>query len=702
MLHSIAEQRQKRELPPLFWYMELGEWEKASDRVRRHPREVKTWATLRTKNNTDEPAPLPSSASIASYATKASSSSGTKRLALHHACFKLRTAGSCPVASKASEDPYVQVCRFILMLLRLYPEAAGQRESRHGCLPLHLACFASCAPRADDDTLHNNSNHSRNATSPSAIAKAPVARPNMIARRIASDATSATTDTNLSAVHAEETYTGNMADKQIRRDHTVHVDPNVSVSTKKHLLISSKREEMAVQVLNALLDAYPKAIRTDSEGGRLPLHTACAGRATPRVIATLVTAYPSAARHRNKDGFLPLHLTAHWGVAHPNVVVTLLKAYPDATVGRNRWERTPLEEALCMAGENGRPHQAAMVRALRKHPSYWQRATAEIIQGTRRLRQPGSNVVDVDESLPSNDSTSLEEQRQGHFAHGHNPLVDQVEQEHSIKPAGKLSPEAAKKKPMDHKLDELIRQHDWDAVIRRVETNPLEVETELAVMTRGGFLSCSGVTPLYYACERQPPVAVVQALIHAHPLAVLTRAMPGGSLPLHVACTWHASPDIIWALLAADQGAAKVTDELGNVALHSALFSGADVRVIQALVQADPEAVLSRNHQGSRPADIGKRLRHENRKLVLPVLQTTKAHLLASHRRSRSSGTLEDIAQQAEELNQRQGTPLGTPQSLHRLAKDFPKEGDPNLHADEAQAIEVSYGAQEKKELMWV
>ena len=118
-----------------------------------------------------------------------------------------------------------------------------------------------------------------------------------------------------------------------------------------NILISEKREEWAVRVLNALLDAFPRGIRMDSEGGRLPLHTACAGRATPRVISTLITAYPAAARHRNKDGFLPLHLTAHWGISHPNVAISLLKAYPDATYGRNRWERTPLEEALCMAGK---------------------------------------------------------------------------------------------------------------------------------------------------------------------------------------------------------------------------------------------------------------------------------------------------------------------------------------------------------------
>jgi hypothetical protein len=326
--------------------MEAGEWLKAEERLRRHPREIKTWATLKTKKESGE-----------GMATSTAATTGTKRLTLHHACFKLRTAGSNPPPPPPEEDPFVSICRFILVLTRLYPEAAAERESRHGCLPLHLAAFASCASRKPDENKNNGG----------------LARPASISRRCASEDTMCSTH----------------------------------VSVAQNLQISARREELAVKVLNALLDAYPKAVRVDSEGGRLPLHTACAGRATPRVVATLVTAYPAAARHRNKDGFLPLHLAAHWGVAHPNVAITLLRTYPDATVGRNRWERTPLEEALCMAGENGRPHQSSLVRALRKHPSFWTMTSSMRPDQLLPRLATTSMVVDVDESLPSNDEDDL-------------------------------------------------------------------------------------------------------------------------------------------------------------------------------------------------------------------------------------------------------------------------------------------------------
>ena len=391
--HHRTSSGRRGDLPPLFWYMESADWEKANDRIRRHPREVRTWATLRTKSSVDSPG-------------GAQATSTTKRLALHHACFKLRGAGA--TAPTARDDPFVEVCRLILLLIKLYPDAAQKRESRHGCLPLHLAAFASCAPRETED----GSESTYNSHSSSALTSEPLARPSVVSKRAASDATSDSIQTNLSAVHAEETYTGAMGDAKLKKPSKNN--PNVSVSMRANTGFSAKREEMLVQVINALLDAYPKAARVDSEGGRLPLHTACAGRATPRVVSTLITAYPAAARQRNKDGFLPLHLAAHWGVSDIAVAFQLLKTYPDATVGRNRWERTPLEEALCMAGENGRPHQAALVRALRKHPSWWTRPYADIMAGTRRTtgRPAGTTAVDVDESLPSNEDSAY-----GHHHH---------------------------------------------------------------------------------------------------------------------------------------------------------------------------------------------------------------------------------------------------------------------------------------------
>jgi hypothetical protein len=202
------------------------------------------------------------------------------------------------------------------------------------------------------------------------------------------------------------------------------------------------------------------------------------------------------------------------------------------------------------------------------------------------------------------------------------------------------------------KLSTLIQNQKWSSVLARLEINPHEAEEELQEMTRGGFFATTGMAPLHYACERRPPVEVVQALLELNGMAIMTRTMPGGCLPLHVACTWFASPDVVKALISADPGSAQVADELGNLALHSACFSGADIDVVESLVGASIASVLARNHQGSRPIDICKRLRHDNRRRVMALLTVKKEEIMAEQRRGRSSGNCSDIANEALRLNE--------------------------------------------------
>ncbi len=139
----------------------------------------------------------------------------------------------------------------------------------------------------------------------------------------------------------------------------------------KYIANEKRRNEYSLKIINALLKAYRKGAAKDSEGGRLPLHTALAGRATLEVVETITKAYPYAARHRTKDASLPLHIAAFHGVSHDEVAPMLLRHYPFATVGKNRFGRTPLEEALLMGGENGRKHQLKLVEALRRPEFYW-------------------------------------------------------------------------------------------------------------------------------------------------------------------------------------------------------------------------------------------------------------------------------------------------------------------------------------------
>ena len=260
-------------------------------------------------------------------------------------------------------------------------------------------------------------------------------------------------------------------------------------------------------------------------------------------------------------------------------------------------------------------------------------------------------------------------------------------------------------------LKTLIKNLKWKSVIARIEINPDEANEELiGVMTRGGFQASSAMTPLHYACERKPPVEVVQALIEANPEAVTERMMPGGCLPLHIACTWHSSPSVVGALLSADPSTAKVVDELGNRPLHSACFSGAAFSIVHDLLAIYPKAVLSRNNQGSQPIDICRRLKHANRRAVMTALLEKKDDIMTKqqkHGRSKSSGSMGGLAQTAATMNDQYGSPsFDTISPIMTTSFDADNNKNNNISTDEDMpgvGVEVTYQDQGKSHtLLWI
>ena len=95
-----------------------------------------------------------------------------------------------------------------------------------------------------------------------------------------------------------------------------------------------------VEVVRALLDANPEGAGMADEDGRLPLHVAAARRAPVEVIRALLDAYPEGARKTDDYGNLPLHFAAAYG-APVDVVRMLVDAYPGAANIEDNKGRTP-------------------------------------------------------------------------------------------------------------------------------------------------------------------------------------------------------------------------------------------------------------------------------------------------------------------------------------------------------------------------
>ena len=118
--------------------------------------------------------------------------------------------------------------------------------------------------------------------------------------------------------------------------------------------------------------------------------------------------------------------------------------------------------------------------------------------------------------MPEGEETCLEYNHQG-------GIISRLRRKSSIRNITAASSDISQDLPT------LIKNLKWKSVIARLECNPDEAGQDLVgVMTRGGFTSCSNMTPLHYACERKPPLEVVEALIEANPEAISQRMMPGG------------------------------------------------------------------------------------------------------------------------------------------------------------------------------
>lgn len=174
----------------------------------------------------------------------------------------------------------------------------------------------------------------------------------------------------------------------------------------------------------------------------------------------------------------------------------------------------------------------------------------------------------------------------------------------------------------------ITKEKNWAAATLRCQHHPHEAREIIEVKVRGAYTA--KITPLHYACEQNPTVEVIRALVNADPSALRRRQEPGGQLPLHAACTWGASIDVIKLLLSACPDAAEACDFLSNLPLHCACYSGADALVVKALLRIYPQSVWPRNHQGSSAVDIARRLGHQNRKDIVGFLEDTMNTLLTS------------------------------------------------------------------------
>lgn len=115
-------------------------------------------------------------------------------------------------------------------------------------------------------------------------------------------------------------------------------------ATPSIALIDLARMQQWSRLIERVTSQQREARQVDSDG-LMPLHWACSGGPPLEVIEALLRAYPRAARHTDSDDSTALHFACHYGGSAP-VVQALLKAYPCAVYKKDKYGRTPLYHAV--------------------------------------------------------------------------------------------------------------------------------------------------------------------------------------------------------------------------------------------------------------------------------------------------------------------------------------------------------------------
>ena len=112
-----------------------------------------------------------------------------------------------------------------------------------------------------------------------------------------------------------------------------------------------------------------------------------------------------------------------------------------------------------------------------------------------------------------------------------------------------------------------------------------------------------GNLPLHAACSFQATADVVEVLLRAYPGGA-SQPNGVGNLPIHQAAMWQAPVETVEVLLVRHPEGATVRNQYGSLPLHMAASNRAKPEVVKLLIDAYPDALHLQNDDGMTPLDL--------------------------------------------------------------------------------------------------
>mmetsp|Transcript_25801 Transcript_25801/g.55153 ORF Transcript_25801/g.55153 Transcript_25801/m.55153 type:complete len:600 (+) Transcript_25801:249-2048(+) len=116
-------------------------------------------------------------------------------------------------------------------------------------------------------------------------------------------------------------------------------------------------------------------------------------------------------------------------------------------------------------------------------------------------------------------------------------------------------------------------------------------------------LNDRGNLPLHAACSFQATADVVEVLLRAYPGGA-SQPNGVGNLPIHQASMWQAPVETVEVLLVRHPEGTTVRNQYGSLPLHMAASNRATPEVVKLLIDAYPDALHLQNDDGMTPLDL--------------------------------------------------------------------------------------------------
>jgi len=116
-------------------------------------------------------------------------------------------------------------------------------------------------------------------------------------------------------------------------------------------------------------------------------------------------------------------------------------------------------------------------------------------------------------------------------------------------------------------------------------------------------LNDRGNLPLHAACSFQASSDVIESLLRAYPGGA-SQPNGAGNLPIHQAAMWQAPLETAELLLSRHPEGATVRNQYGSLPLHMAASNQASPEAVRLLIESYPDALHLQNDDGMTPLDL--------------------------------------------------------------------------------------------------